>query len=139
MNSSNHPCRRRRPPLSAHENRLRQLLPIYDKLMTVIRSQRHAGRPSRHPDHLNAEGSADVERFSRRWVTSGINPSYAEQPKPEGIAQAFRSAPTSLRCWRDAYPWGQHFYGKLTLEALANEQACTLVTMRDRAIWRRRI
>ena len=69
----------------------KQLLPVYDKPMVYypLSTLMLAGHP-RHPGDLHAAGHAALPASC--WATArewGLRLSYAVQPKPEGLAQAF--------------------------------------------------
>ena len=88
-----HPRRRlRHAALSAHHRAFsKQLCPVYDKPMVYypLSTLMLAGHP-RHPRHHDARGPGRPSCVSSATArSSGSAISYAAQPKPEGLAQAF--------------------------------------------------
>ena len=68
----------------------KQLLPIYDKPMIYYPlSRTDAGGNPRHPGDIDAGRYAALRATAGRWQPVGHNFSYAVQPAPEGLAQAF--------------------------------------------------
>ena len=121
--------RRRHASFSDHEDRLQTTaagLRQTDDLLSARHA--HARRFARSPDHLHAERFADAARFLGDGAQLGIRIEYAEQPKPEGIAQAFLIGAKFLGDSGASLILGDNiFYGKLDFyrEALAIERgAC---------------
>jgi glucose-1-phosphate thymidylyltransferase len=87
-----HPRRRlRHAAVPGHAGRIsKQLLPVYDKPMIYypLSTLMLAGHP-RHPGHLHAADTPRFARAARRRQRSGAQLSYAVQPAPDGLAQAF--------------------------------------------------
>ena len=89
----------------------KQLLPVYDKPMIHYPlSTLMLGGIREILDHLHAARSAAVPRAARATAASGASRlEYAEQPRPEGIAQAFLVGEKFIgERRRDADPRRQH-------------------------------
>ena len=90
MEGHNPRRRVRHPPVPAHHRHqqaaaagLRQA----DDLLPAVRP--HDGRHPRHPDHLDPGGPSELRAPAARRVRLRRNLSYAVQPSPDGLAQAF--------------------------------------------------
>ena len=68
----------------------KQLLPVYDKPMIYYPLQHpHAGGHPGRPGHLHADGPPQLRAPARGRLALRREPLYAEQPSPDGLAQAF--------------------------------------------------
>ena len=100
----------------------KQLLPIYDKPMIYYPlSNPDASWNKRHIDHFNPGRSAWFQRLLGDGNDWGLSFSYAEQPKPEGLAQAYIIGAEFVSGDRSALILGDNiFYGHGFGDLLAN-------------------
>ena len=99
----------------------KQLLPVYDKPMIYYPlTHADAGGHARHSHHLDPAGHAAIQRAARRRAQWGLNFSYAVQPSPDGLAQAFSSGGNSSATMRVRWCWATNFLRPGVFESAAD-------------------